>query len=479
MNVEHLRTTLQFGVLALLIGSQLPFGSVQPMAVLSVELCAAVFALGAVLLVGCDEDSHKALPRLTIAACAVVVALGIYQVVPLPYALAEKFNPTVDLVRPIVPYLGLEHRPRVTWSVAAPDTIDAILRFIAYVLIGLTAAVAFNTEISRRRFAVVFVGGAVFQAVYGSGEYLTGRQHIFAFVKKYYLDSATGTLINRNHFATLLAMALPLALTLATSRERPDGIRGWRDRLTRMTGGRALIRFYAMTATALIWMGLLLSHSRAGLLAALLGIATLLIRLQAARTARWTFAIAGGVLFALLALELAQSPLERFAALKVDLETKGGRFTVWHDASALVVARPLLGWGFGTFESAFPMVQSANIQSLYDHAHNDWLEWTIEGGIVTLASALVILILNLRPTMLTGDGLIEGVLVGCQSAIVAVAVHGLWDFSLRIPTVAIASATLVGLTAASVEQSARLRRTSLETAPSRWGRSRAALSENG
>ena len=64
-----------------------------------------------------------------------------------------------------------------------------------------------------------------------------------------------------------------------------------------------------------------------------------------------------------------------------------------------VAARPILGWGYGTFESAFPTVQSADIDLHYDHAHNDWLEWAIEGGLLAIAGGLALLVLALRPAL--------------------------------------------------------------------------------
>jgi len=38
-----------------------------------------------------------------------------------------------------------------------------------------------------------------FEGFYGLLQYLTGWQQIFAYVKKYYVEDATGTYINRNH----------------------------------------------------------------------------------------------------------------------------------------------------------------------------------------------------------------------------------------------------------------------------------------
>ena len=434
MTPLRLRAALQCGVLALLLLTPLPYGSVQPGAVLAIELTAAALGLATILLIGRDENAAAAVPKVPLAICAGVIALGILQLAPLPFSIAEKFNPTADLVRPLIPYLSPDHPPAVSWSVAAAETTNALLRFVAYVLIGLAAAVAFDTERSRHRFTLVLVTTAVFQAAYGSGEYLTGRQHIFGFAKQYFLESATGTFINRNHFATLLAIALPFALTLAIPRHGTRHKLGWRERLVRLSKGPELWRLSAVLASALLWMGLLLSQSRAGLFAALAGAAIVLFHFRGTRAARWTAAIGTGVLLVLLTLEVALAPGERFFNVKYDLGERGGRLTVWRDSLSLVHARPVLGWGFGTFESAFPMVRSEGIEKLYDHAHNDWVEWTTEGGALALLAAAALLAFALR----RGD-------TASKAALAAVALHAVWDFSLRIPAVAVATAAVMGL----------------------------------
>jgi O-antigen ligase len=126
----------------------------------------------------------------------------------------------------------------------------------------------------------------------------------------------------------------------------------------------------------------------------------------------------------------------------------------------LVASRPVVGWGFGTFESAFPIVQSADIELLYDHAHNDWLEWTSEGGILALGVAITLLgvaLLNTwRTTRETGGA--AAIPIACCAAIAAMAVHAAWDFSLRIPAVAVIGAVVMGmaLTRYSGETAARV-----------------------
>src|SRR5258708_37544066 len=83
---------------------------------------------------------------------------------------------------------------------------------------------------AKKRLVFALVSLGVFEALYGLIQYLTGWQQIFAYVKKYYLEEATGTYINRNHFAGFLEMTLPFAMVLALR---------WTHLLSRNTSGGA------------------------------------------------------------------------------------------------------------------------------------------------------------------------------------------------------------------------------------------------
>ena len=47
----------------------------------------------------------------------------------------------------------------------------------------------------------------------------------------------------------------------------------------------------------------------------------------------------------------------------------------------MVRDRPWMGFGLGTFDSAYPAYASFDVGLTVNHAHNDWLEWAAEGGI--------------------------------------------------------------------------------------------------
>ena len=53
---------------------------------------------------------------------------------------------------------------------------------------------------------------AVFESFYGMIEFFGGTNRIFGFKNIYYSGSATGTFINRNHFAGFLNMIFPLSI---------------------------------------------------------------------------------------------------------------------------------------------------------------------------------------------------------------------------------------------------------------------------
>ena len=115
------------------------------------------------------------------------------------------------------------------------------------------------------QIAAVIVAAGAFQALYGSAEYLSGHQHIFAYAKKHYVDEASGTFINRNHFAGFLAVTLPFALALVFEGvRRLAPARSVRERLVRLTEPSGVMLGAGALAAALIWTGVVLSYSRGG-----------------------------------------------------------------------------------------------------------------------------------------------------------------------------------------------------------------------
>src|ERR1700722_7928472 len=147
-------------------------------------------------------------------------------------------------------------------------------------LLLLTCFIAFyfaQMVSQDRRRKQFFIGALIvlgtFEAFYGLVQYLSGWQQIFAYVKKYDLEEATGTYINRNHFAGLLEMILPFSLALAfyefekLRRRQAQSPR----RKHKLFAGSGFARAIFWVAVAvLIGVALLFSRSRMGILAGVL-----------------------------------------------------------------------------------------------------------------------------------------------------------------------------------------------------------------
>ena len=89
---------------------------------------------------------------------------------------------------------------------------------------------------------------------------------------------------------------------------------------------------------------------------------------------------------------------------------------------SLIKERPLTGFGAGSFYAVFPEVQGSDVTSFYDHAHNEYLQFSVELGIpATLLLGIVVLwsLWQCMQTMrLRHHSLMKGVAFGCMTAII-------------------------------------------------------------
>jgi O-antigen ligase len=179
---------------------------------------------------------------------------------------------------------------------------------------------------------------AAFQALYGTLVLASGHPTIWNVPKKYYVDCATGTFVNRNHFAGFLAAALPGGVALARRRiaSLPPAV--GRHRLVAFFGREGVRALAFVLLTMLGLAGLLLSFSRAGIA---LGLFSVGITWFLTGRGRW----APRLVLPLLILALALVPLlqigsdrltERYARAASDFTSEGGRAMVWRDTAEMV-----------------------------------------------------------------------------------------------------------------------------------------------
>lgn len=448
--IERGRAAVRFGLYALVLCSPLPFGSVQPWAVMVLELWAACLGVGALWIIYRDPQSLSARARWLLVPAALLLLIGTLQLTPLTRGLVRIVaSPTAQARADVADLLPETVSLLTPASLSPPDTVDGLLRLFAYILVGLAAAVAFQQYRHLRAAALVIVVSGVFQAVYGSAEYLSGHQHIFGYAKIHYLDSATGTFINRNHFAVYLAMTLPFALGAFLSKPGRLSGRHWRSRLLALFDPGTRFSMLVNAVPFLLVLGVFLSYSRGGLAAALVGSAVLFIAIRPGPRRFLVWALVFLVPAAFLSWQELRAPGGRFLSLPSDLSFESGRLAAWLTSLDVMRDYPVLGTGIGTFEEAFRTYWSQPTGMHYDHAHNDWLQAAVEGGAVLLIPLLGLLCLSLWP-MRRSNGSPENWIVcrvGPAAAVVAVTLHSLMDFPVRIPAIAILLGFCVGMLA--------------------------------
>ncbi|WP_072076304.1 PglL family O-oligosaccharyltransferase [Yersinia kristensenii] len=77
------------------------------------------------------------------------------------------------------------------------------------------------------------------------------------------------------------------------------------------------------------------------------------------------------------------------------------RYTMLRDTLAMIAQKPLLGWGYGSFEFCFQHFRLAQtpptvITEITRHPHNELLLWWVEGGAVAFIGTLILLGCGLR-----------------------------------------------------------------------------------
>src|SRR5204863_10182740 len=98
---------------------------------------------------------------------------------------------------------------------------------------------------------------------------------------------------------------------------------------------------------------------------------------------------------------------------------------------------PLVGSGLGSFPAVFPRYSAEGTVLSYTHAHNDYLEFAAEAGVLGLAMlglmVLMSFLVALRAQYLRRDPVMRGISFASLMGIIALMIHSSVDFNLQIP----------------------------------------------
>jgi O-antigen ligase len=386
----------------------------------------ALLALLAVpaLLLALWPTAHRPLPpRRWLIAAAVIAALPLLYLLPLPLDWAAHLPGRAARLDAAQRELGAQ--AWTTLSLAADDTGQAWLKLMLP-LIVFVATLRLDSA-ARRRLLGLLAGLVLVQALWGLAQLYGGAESVLRFYGADDAYRASGGFANRNHFASLLLLGAPLLGLLALD-GRFDREAGKPGHAARLVGALGLM---------LVLVALLASRSRAA--AGLMLIEALLFGAWLLRRRRGAGKLLAGA-SVLLAGVAALLPFASYRLLGgFELGNADGRLGLLRRAAAAAWEFFPLGAGPGTFESvfrSFDVLQT--LDKVYiNRAHNDLLELAFELGAVGVA--LYLLALGALAGCLARNGLRRhGDATGwaCSLGVAMLALHGLVDYPLRVPLVA-------------------------------------------
>ncbi len=417
----------------------LPFlyGGVDPVwyfmasanAALLVLLCAAAVLLGA------------RAPAAAFVVPGILLAAALLQQIPLPHSLLEVVAPGVaEIKAPLHGLLGLSSYQPVALDVSSSGLWAGLMAQMG-VMFAAAALLAEDRKRMARLFGVV-VAAAVIELLYGTVELRAGGQVLLPLERKVYDGFLTGTFVNRNHFADYLVLGFGAAF---------GGALHAFGRMRRGRGGAGAFVLFAAAAVAL-GTGVVFTGSRGALFALMVGAAAGVVAavFLASRSELALPALGLAALVAAAVLLLGgDAVFERFLHIRREFQGEYSRPMFWEAAVRMGAASPVIGTGWGSFESAWswfagaPQVDALKVA----HAHNDWAEMLAAFGFAAFAAGGTLMFLvgdSFGRVARAGRQGRAFLLSGALAALVGFGVHMTVDFPLAIPALGGTAAVLAG-----------------------------------
>jgi len=372
--VDQPRQTLRLSLMFILLGACFLLGGASRNDVIQLALLhplAVVCIAGFLLSPGTIRWNAIRMPMILLASLAGVMAV---QLLPLPPSVWASLPGHAAFLAP-AQVAGIE-QPWRPISLSPDLTLSSLVSLVVplAVLIGFAAL---SQDRSRRLLSCVLLG-VMLSAAIGLGQLAGGERsplYLFSIVNA---GAPTGFFANRNHQAVLMAIALPMLPLWVLLADKP--------------GMRNIRSWVAMAGGMLLLLLVLACGSRAGFVIGLLGlIVAWLIGRRAfsghSRMASRALLVVG--LLAVFSAIAASIVFSRDEALqRVIGLTWDGESRLQYLPTVIEIARNFfpVGAGFGTFDPVYRVYEPiASLTPQYlNHAHNDFAELVITGGIPAL-----------------------------------------------------------------------------------------------
>ena len=310
-----------------------------------------------------------------------------------------------------------------------------LLRFSSYVILLFLLAQSFRTPRQWRIFAWFLVLFGFTVALFGVLQDLTRDGKIYWVKELRYGGNIFGPYVNRNHFAGLMELLIPIGLAMLAV----PGVR--RQQMPLM----ALLAAIPVGA-------MLMSGSRGGIVGFACELALLIILLWfrgGNKKQLFTFLAALLLAGGLVAWLGMGDVIQRFSLMRNAEISESGRVSMSRGAYHIFRDHPWTGTGVGTIISVYPAYETAYDSSIVDHVHNDHFELLAEtgsiGAICWLTFIGLLLACGLKNLWAQRDAGVRALQLGALIGCVGLLIHSFADFNLHIPANALLFYLLAGI----------------------------------
>jgi hypothetical protein len=350
-----------------------------------------------------------------------ILLLPLIQLVPLPPWIWGGL-PGRELILEIYRAAGVD----ISWrpiSFVPASTIRSFLALLPATAIYL--GVLNSNEKARLIYFLIAIFIGVASSFQGLLQVIDGPSSSYYYYQITNWGPAVGFFANSNHFAALQYSLIPLAAAMLIDLRKQS---------------TALILCFAIVVFPSLLIGLLLSGSRSAII---LGIPAIILSVFFTMREdliklwrRHAMLIVSGAILStavLIAGGSAFKIVDRFQSPSVtgDLRWKIAAISLPSFQNFFPV-----GSGFGTFPSVYPLIGGPSdiIYEFVNHAHNDWLEIAIDGGIAPLLLVCLFVFWLVKVTKQNFRSALNERRFGALAGSIVMwllMVHSCWDYPLR------------------------------------------------
>lgn len=351
-------------------------GNSYPLIGLVIQLLAAAVIAAKIPYLSWSRSSF--LIRAAMFAIGALILLFIFQLLPLPSSVWRSM-PYHQQASDILNATGHSGwRPiSLTWDETLADMF-CILVPIATFLVGISRRSDFLINCVRLTLAVA-IGSVALSALQ-----ITGGDglNIFYFYETGHVGSAVGLFVNRNHQAIFLNICIVLCAIpgiFTVGRAQQDG---WSSKEGML----------AAAVAAVFALGVMTTVSRAGLaFLPLAALGFLVVQWHSGANIK-LLSLLAAVLVTGAGL-IAGSYWTQIIAKRFELVENSKRFSTWDNTLFSIQEALPFGSGFGSFRSVYQSVEALESVdfTVSNHAHNEFLQILLEGGLPAAAICLAII----------------------------------------------------------------------------------------